>query len=145
MTSLLERLRRRDWRLTPQRRAVATVLEGDHVHLTAEQVLAGARRIVPELSQATVYNTLNELVAMGELHEVRVRGTASQYDPNVGDGHHHLVCQACGMVYDVHPSGLDGVGLARAEQHGFSLGQLEVTFRGVCSACAERSPAPGGR
>jgi Fur family ferric uptake transcriptional regulator len=138
VTPLLDRLRERVWRLTPQRRAVATVLDGEHVHLTAEQVLAGARRIVPELSQATVYNTLNELVAMGEVNEVRVRGTASQYDPNVGDDHHHLVCRSCGMVYDVHPAGLGSLVLARNERHGFSVDQLEVTFRGVCSLCAER-------
>jgi Fur family ferric uptake transcriptional regulator len=135
--ALLDRLRDRGWRLTPQRRAVASVLHGEHLHLTAEQVLAGARRIVPELSQATVYNTLNELVAMGEVNEVRVRGTASQYDPNVGDDHHHLVCRACGMVYDVHPEGLDGLRLARAERHGFSLDHVEVTFRGLCTPCAE--------
>jgi Fur family ferric uptake transcriptional regulator len=128
--------------MTPQRRAVAEVLAGEHVHLTAEQVLAAARRIVPEVSQATVYNTLNELVAMGEVNEVRVGRTASQYDPNVRDGHHHLVCTRCGMVFDVHPAGLDGVALSRAERHGFSLGHVELTFRGVCSSCAERS-APG--
>ena len=141
MTPLLDRLRARDWRLTPQRRAVASVLDGEHVHLTAEQVLAGARRIVPELSQATVYNTLNEMVSMGEVNEVRVRGTASQYDPNVGDDHHHLVCRSCGTVYDVHPSGLDGLALARDEHHGFVLDQVEVTFRGICSPCAERGAA----
>jgi Fur family ferric uptake transcriptional regulator len=118
---------------------VATILEGEHVHLTAEQVLAGARRIVPELSQATVYNTLNELVAMGELNELRVLGTASQYDPNVSDHHHHLICRSCGMVYDVHPAGLDGLVLARNQRHGFSLDEVEVTFRGICSSCAERS------
>jgi Fe2+ or Zn2+ uptake regulation protein len=142
VTALLDRLRERGWRLTPQRRAVASVLEGEHVHLTAEQVLAGARRIVPELSQATVYNTLNEMVAMGEVNEVRVRGTASQYDPNVGDDHHHLVCRSCGMVLDVHPDGLDALVLARSEQHGFSLDEVEVTFRGICSSCAERGAGP---
>jgi Fur family ferric uptake transcriptional regulator len=141
VTSLLDRLRAQGWRLTPQRRAVATILDGEHVHLTAEQVLAGARRVVPELSQATVYNTLNELVAMGEVNEVRVKGTASQYDPNVGDRHHHLVCHSCGMVYDVHPVGIDDLALARDERHGFSLDEVEVTFRGICSSCAERGAA----
>jgi len=32
MSDLLERLRTRGWRLTPQRRVVAEVLHGDHVH-----------------------------------------------------------------------------------------------------------------
>lgn len=33
-----ERLRARGWRLTPQRRVVAEVRHGDHVHLSAEAV-----------------------------------------------------------------------------------------------------------
>ncbi len=35
---LVERVRARGWRLTPQRRAIAEVLQGNHVHLTAEAV-----------------------------------------------------------------------------------------------------------
>ena len=35
MSDLLERLRGRGWRLTAQRRVVAEVLDGDHVHYTA--------------------------------------------------------------------------------------------------------------
>ena len=68
--SLLERLRTRGWRVTPQRRAVAEVLTGDHVHLTADEVHERARARLPEVSLATVYNTLGELVDMGEVLEI---------------------------------------------------------------------------
>jgi Fur family ferric uptake transcriptional regulator len=134
--ALIDRLRARDWRITPQRRAVAEVLTGRHVHLTADQVLTAARRIVPELSQATVYNTLNELVALGEVQEVRVAGGASRYDPNVGEGHHHLVCRTCGTVLDVQPTGLDGLTLRRGDRHGFAVDDVDVTFWGTCAQCA---------
>ena len=40
--SLLERLRDRGYRLTSQRRVVAEVLDGDHVHMTADEVLEAA-------------------------------------------------------------------------------------------------------
>ena len=53
-------LRDRGRRITPQRRAVAEVLVGENMHLAAEQVFESARRLVPEISLATVYNTLNE-------------------------------------------------------------------------------------
>ncbi|MER6692640.1 transcriptional repressor, partial [Streptomyces minutiscleroticus] len=33
MSDLLERLRDRGWRMTAQRRVVAEVLDGEHVHL----------------------------------------------------------------------------------------------------------------
>ena len=80
---LLARLRDRDWRLSAQRRAVAEVFVGEHVHLTPEQVHDLAQERLPEISRATVYNTLNELVAMGELRLVEVAEGPKRYDPNV--------------------------------------------------------------
>lgn len=136
---LLERAVARGWRVTPQRRAVAGVLVGTHVHLTAEEIHAAAQRNLPELSLATVYNSLNELVAMGEVGEVRGVGASVRYDPNVHQLHHHLVCERCGLIMDVQPGGIEGLHLTADERHGFVVGSTEVVFRGVCSRCAERS------
>jgi Fur family ferric uptake transcriptional regulator len=133
---LLDRLRARHWRITPQRRAVASVLVGEHVHLTAEEVHHAARDLVPELSLATVYNTLNEMVAMGEVLEVRAAHGPARYDPNVGAAHHHLVCRSCGSLFDVVPTGVEALTLAPPQQHGFSIEAVDITFRGLCSNCA---------
>lgn len=137
--SLLERLRERQWRITPQRRVVAEVLHGDHVHLSAEDVLAGARDRLPEISLATVYNTLGELVAMGEVREVRAAEGPVRYDPNARSAHQHLVCTSCGALFDVDPLGVDGLGLSEGDSHGFCLVEVEVTFRGLCRDCAGRA------
>src|SRR5918997_4992162 len=80
---LLDRLRGRGWRITPQRRAVVHALAGEHVHRTADQVHAAARGLVPEVSLATVYNTLNELVSMGEISAIHVGDGSARYDPKV--------------------------------------------------------------
>jgi len=142
VTELIDRLRARDWRVTPQRRAVAEALAGTHVHLTAEEVHAAARRVVPEVSLATVYNTLGELVAMGEVAELRIGESNSvRYDPNTQTPHHHLVCRGCGLIFDVHPSGVDGLSLPRQERYGIQVRAVQVTFVGVCSNCAETARA----
>jgi Fur family ferric uptake transcriptional regulator len=133
---LVDRLRSRGWRVTPQRRAVAEVLAGDHVHFTAEDVHERARVAVPEISLATVYNTLGELVAMGEVLEVRAARGPVRYDPNVHTAHHHLVCTGCGKLLDVSPSGVEAVSLVGDQAHGFVIDDVDVTFRGRCPACA---------
>lgn len=133
---LLERLRDHDYRVTPQRRAVAEALDGENMHLTADEVLASAQRIVPEVSRATVYNALNEMVALGEVREVRVIGGTVRYDPNARVPH-HLVCDHCGLIYDVEPSGLEELSLSRSQRHGMTIDSVEVTFRATCAACAE--------
>ncbi|MBM7169170.1 transcriptional repressor [Streptomyces sp. G44] len=136
MSDLLERLRGRGWRLTAQRRVVAEVLNGDHVHLTADEVLARATDRLPEISRATVYNTLGELVSLGEVLEVATDGRAKRYDPNAHRPHQHLVCSDCGAIRDVHPSGDPLSALPDSERFGFTVSAVEMTYRGHCPDCA---------
>jgi Fe2+ or Zn2+ uptake regulation protein len=140
--TLLERLRGRGWRITPQRRAVAQVLVGDHVHLTAEEVHERARAVLPEVSLATVYNTLREMVEMGEVDEMRVGNGPSRYDPNVVIAHHHLVCTVCHRLIDVHPAGVETLGLPPDQRHGYVLDEIDVTFRGRCPSCVRAAWTP---
>ncbi|BAU86807.1 hydrogen peroxide sensitive repressor [Streptomyces laurentii] len=136
MSNLLERLRLRGWRMTAQRRVVAEVLDGEHIHLTADEVLTRATARLPEISRATVYNTLGELVALGEVVEVSSVGRAKRYDPNVLRAHQHLVCAGCGTVKDVHPQGNPLDVLPEGERFGFTVTGADVTYRGLCPACA---------
>ncbi|MEY9874191.1 Fe2+ or Zn2+ uptake regulation protein [Streptacidiphilus sp. MAP12-33] len=136
MSDLLARLRERGWRLTAQRRVVAQVLDGDHVHYTADEIHARAAALLPEISRATVYNTLGELVTLGEVLEVSTDGRAKRYDPNTHDAHQHLVCDSCGTIRDVHPSGDLMSGLSASERFGFTVSGVEVTYRGLCPTCA---------
>ncbi|EHN80337.1 Fur family transcriptional regulator [Streptomyces coelicoflavus] len=136
MSDLLERLRERGWRLTAQRRVVAEVLDGDHVHLTADEVHARAARRLPEISRATVYNTLRELVHRGEVLEVSTDGRAKRYDPNAHRPHHHLLCSRCGSMRDVRPTGDLLADLPPSQSFGFTVSEVEVTYRGVCPDCA---------
>ncbi|MFJ9609881.1 Fur family transcriptional regulator [Kitasatospora sp. NPDC101176] len=135
MSDLLERLRGRGWRLTSQRRVVAEVLDGDHVHLTADEVHARAVARLPEISRATVYNTLGELVGLGEVLEVATDGRAKRYDPNAHRAHQHLLCSGCGAIRDVHPHGDPLEALPAGERFGFTVTAAEITYRGLCPDC----------
>ncbi|MBW1603006.1 transcriptional repressor [Streptomyces sp. JJ66] len=137
MSDLLERLRDRGWRLTAQRRVVAEVLDGDHVHYTADEVHARAAARLPEIARATVYNTLSELVALGEVIEVSTDGRAKRYDPNAHHSHQHLVCSRCGTIRDVRPTADPLASLPESERYGFSVAEASVIYRGLCAACQQ--------
>jgi Fur family transcriptional regulator, stress-responsive regulator len=130
--ALVVRLRNRGWRLTAQRRVIAEAMTGEHVHLTADEVFERARAALPEVSRATVYNTLNELVAMGELVELTHADGRKRYDPNVEERHHHLVCVDCGRMLDV-PA--EEPHLPEEQRHGFELLDVAVVFRARCPDC----------
>lgn len=141
MDDLLTRLRQEHWRLTSQRRVVAEVLSGPHVHLTADEVHARAAEVLPEISRATVYNTLGELVALGQVREVVLEGRAKRYDPNALEEHHHLICSSCGLIMDVPVIEGAAAGLPAGFGHGFRVDHIDVIYRGSCPACALRADA----
>ncbi len=134
---MLQRLRSSDYRLTAQRRAVAEVLNGVNVHLTADEIHERAVVAVPEISRATVYNTLHELAARGEIRELNLGGRSKRYDPNVSP-HHHLVCDSCAAVFDVQHN-IAATELPAAERHGGSVSRSEIVHYGTCAACSPAS------
>jgi Fe2+ or Zn2+ uptake regulation protein len=115
---------------------VAEVMVGDHVHLTAEAIHAAAQAVLPEISMATVYNTLNELVNMGEVLEISAGSGPKRYDPNTTIAHQHLMCVGCGTLRDVAPAGQETLVLPPDQQHGFQLAGVDIIFRGLCPVCA---------
>ena len=114
---------------------MAEVLAGEHVHLTADAVYSRAQRLLPEISLATVYNTLNELVDMGEVLEISTGVGPKRYDPNTTAPHHHLYCVGCGVLRDVNPEGSDRLTLPGSQQHGFEVLDVDIVFRGRCPDC----------
>jgi Fur family transcriptional regulator, stress-responsive regulator len=119
---------------------VAEVLAGEHIHLTADAVYSRAQLLLPEISLATVYNTLNELVDMGEVMEISTGDGPKRYDPNTTAAHHHLYCVGCGALRDVNPEGTDTLELSDREKHGFEVLDVDIVFRGRCPDCRTTVP-----
>lgn len=130
--AVCERLRREGKKVTPQRRLIYRALEGTTTHPRAEDLYEKVRSIIPDISIATVYKTLRELVQMGELLEIRFTGDQLRFDPHI-EPHHHLICTKCGWLEDVigsFPQITNGV-----EKRYFLVLQTEIVFWGLCSEC----------
>src|SRR5690606_17190530 len=95
-----------------------------------------ASQRLPEISRATVYNTLGELVSLGELVEVSTDQRAIRYDPNAHRAHQHLLCGGCGTIRDVHPTGDPLADLPDSERFGYTVSDVELTYHGICPDCA---------
>ncbi|MGW3562042.1 Fur family transcriptional regulator [Streptomyces sp. NPDC000963] len=87
-------------------------------------------------ARTAVYNTLGELVALGEVVELSTDGRAKRYDPNARRAHQHLVCSGCGLIRDVHPTGDPLAVLPSEERFGFAVEKADVTYRGLCPDCS---------
>jgi Fur family peroxide stress response transcriptional regulator len=128
---LSERLTNGGFRFTPQRQHVYDVLLQKRDHPTAEEVFIRAKREMPEISMATVYNCLDALVKCRLARQVTVERGAARFCPNMQE-HCHFYCDSCESVFDVGlPQGA-GVPLPR----GFRAERFDVTIHGRCPACS---------
>jgi Fe2+ or Zn2+ uptake regulation protein len=136
-------LRRHGRKVTAQRRALFAALQAYGRHATAEELYARVRRERPRLSLTTVYNTLHELVELGQLRRVELGDGTIRFDPNI-DQHAHLVCRRCRRTEDL-PATDYVVGLPLVSARGYRQLEHELVFLGLCPACqtvAEPGPAP---
>lgn len=134
---LTELFRARGLKVTPQRQAIFRVLHGEVTHPTAEWVYEAVSDSMPTISLRTVYQTLNDLAAMGEVQALDLGTGSARFDPNL-DAHHHLVCEHCGRVVDVYADA-SAVRVPNPQRHGFTITTTEVVFRGICPECKDRN------
>lgn len=134
---LVEKLRERDCRITPQRVAVLRVLTEEGTHLTADQIYDRIRRELPTTSLATVYKTVSLLKDVGALQELSLAGDSSYYDAGQDVPHPHLVCTHCGEVRDVEMGEMEGV-LARVRREtGYQITEPQFNLFGICPRCQQ--------
>ena len=123
-------------RVTPQRQAIFGLLQGDVTHPTVEAIYERARADMPTISLKTVYQTVHDLEALGEVHLLDLGTGSVRVDPNVEDAHHHLVCSECGRIRDV-PVAVEGLRLPVRYRRDFTVDAVQVIFRGRCGACEQ--------
>ena len=130
-----ERLNTNGFRFTPQRQHVYDVLLQKRDHPTAEEVFIRAKKQMPEISHATVYNCLDALVKCGLVRQVQLDRGATRFCPNMHE-HCHFYCDVCDTVFDVDlpAKPVSPVTLPK----GFKAAHYEIAIHGVCPECAKR-------
>lgn len=121
--------------LTKHRQAVLRAVRESDKHLTANEVFDDARRFLPGISFATVYNSLNYLKKEGLISEIRFGTDAKLYDRKLTQ-HDHAICNNCGKLVDLElnlPNELLEEAVARSN---FKAETIELTLRGLCPDCS---------
>jgi Fe2+ or Zn2+ uptake regulation protein len=129
------RLRAAGLRVTESRRAVVEALV-ERPHASADELFGIVARTVPGTSLQSVYNALGDFVDAGLARRIEPAGRPGLFELRVDDNHHHLICSECGAVQDVDCVVGEAPCLTPSDAHGYALQAAEVTFWGVCPACA---------
>jgi Fur family transcriptional regulator, peroxide stress response regulator len=121
--------------LTRQRGVVLRVIEESREHLTAGEIHEAARRELPRISYATVYNSLKFLKEGGLIREIGFgSGAASRFD-RTGARHDHALCTRCGRLVDFELPETAELMRAAARRSRFRAESIHLTLTGVCPEC----------
>jgi Fur family peroxide stress response transcriptional regulator len=128
-------------RITEQRRIICDYLAETTSHPTPYQVYAEISHHHPEISRATVYNTLNALQQLGAIVEIGFGAGHTHYETDTTP-HVNLICLRCHAITDyVGSLPLDDVQSAVTGADGFQPVAMRIDLFGFCAGCRARKQA----
>ena len=141
MDQVIRKLREHHYKMTPQRRAIIEIVTHcTSLHPTAEQIHERVVEQMPDVSLATVYNTLSKLVEIGEVVELNLGQNIRRYDLARHE-HIHVVCLECNKIRD-EVTDLDRLKTLLQSDNGFQAVRYDVTVYGYCEDCIREGKAP---
>jgi len=141
-TALNEKLGANGLRATRQRELIYDVLLGERDHPTADEVFARAKKDMPSISLATVYNCLETLVQCDLVKPVNFEREPTRYCPNLKQ-HAHFHDMSTGQVFDVDLDDRTVNGLRKILPSGLEATSIDITFRGSAAQQATADARSG--
>jgi Fur family ferric uptake transcriptional regulator len=140
MDSTAERLRGAGERVTRQRLLVSDALAAMGRQVTAQELYDRLRPREPRIGRATVFRTLEALVAAGVARRLEQDGHVYGYVACRPEHHHHLACDRCGRVEEIDEGYIRPVAERVAAELGFTIDDARLDFYGRCASCAALGP-----
>ena len=135
-----QQLHESGYRVTPQRLAILQILIDEGDHLSPIEVYQKAVEILPGITEATVYRTLNFLTAQGFIMSAHIGNGQLVYEI-AEHKHHHLICRNCHKTIDIDHEMLEPLYKELEAQTGFRLDIVHLTFFGLCPECQAKQKA----
>lgn len=135
---MLQKLRQRNFRITPQRIAVLKILAFSEEHPSVENIYEKVKEDFPTTSLATVYKTVTLLKELNEVLELGFPEGSNRYDGNKPYPHPHLICTKCKKIVDPDLASLKDMTQELVSDTGFQIINHRLDFFGICPDCQEK-------
>jgi Fe2+ or Zn2+ uptake regulation protein len=126
------RLRASGYRVTRQRLAVFEALAELGGHRGVDEIVERLRQRGEPLPSTSVYNAVEALEG-ADLVSVAHRGPPRALYEVADHDHGHFICRVCGAILDVE---LPRRRAERPPLPGVVVDAVDITYRGLCAACA---------
>jgi Fur family ferric uptake transcriptional regulator len=128
------------------RSVVAALVEAEG-HRSVEEIVAVVAAEYPDISESTVYRTLERLEELDIAYHVHLGHGPSQWHLAGWRSHQHLICRNCGGVIEVAPGLFEPLASELEARYGFRADVGHFAVSGTCMPCAAAgasSPHPAG-
>jgi Fur family ferric uptake transcriptional regulator len=132
--AVLELLRARGLRMTPQRRAIVAEIMASNGHISPPIVAQRVRARVPGVDASTVYRTLDLLEGLGVLSHTHLE-TGAEYHRRSESQHVHLTCSSCGADDSLSMAEATRLKDLLSRHHGFEPDLTHFAISGLCANC----------
>lgn len=130
-------LRRAGLRSTTPRKSVFAVLKNATRPLTTSEII----KTLPKTDKVSIYRTIDTFLRLGIITTVP-QGWKPHYElaSPLKPHHHHLFCNNCSRLIDVHTSDLEETITNVAKQHRFLVQAHSYEISGLCENCQATRP-----
>lgn len=120
------------------RRALLELLDAQPCALTALEIEDALRARKRSVSRASVYRILEQLEGLGLVQRVETGQAMVRYERVAAahEHHHHLVCEACGVVMPFADEALERAISSLSARVPLTVSEHEIVLRGECEDCA---------
>ncbi|MFH1854494.1 MAG: Fur family transcriptional regulator [Candidatus Omnitrophota bacterium] len=139
MNVFIEYLKKKDLKLTEQRKEILNTFLKIDKHLSVEDLYDIAKKKDPSIGQATVFRTLKVLCDAGIAKEVDMGDGKIRYEHKYGHEHHdHLICTKCGRFIEAVDLEIEKLQEELCRQHEFTPKRHKMEIFGICKDCRKK-------
>ncbi|MCW4006036.1 MAG: transcriptional repressor [Candidatus Bathyarchaeota archaeon] len=139
--AIIQALRNKGYKATPQRIAICQTALNSTQHPNAQKVYHEVKKLHPTLSLATVYKTLQILTEIGLIQELNFPQEQARFDPHLKP-HINLVCLQCGNIQDIDDPTIKELVTKTAKKANFTPTQQRIDIYGTCKKCQHKTKQP---
>ncbi|MBI9049015.1 MAG: transcriptional repressor [Anaerolineaceae bacterium] len=134
-----EEMKKRGYRITPQREMVLAIMHKLEEPSTVEDIFSHVQDISKSVDISTVYRTLELLQEFNLVSEIDTGDRQAKFVlVHDHSPHLHLVCKSCGKISGIHLQNIKSFSGELENQLDFQIDWQDVTFHGLCSTCKQK-------
>jgi Fur family ferric uptake transcriptional regulator len=130
-----QKIQQLGFRWTRPRQEVIDVFSRNEKPITIQEIFSKLGERQTDL--ASVYRSVKLFLKHGVVVSVDSVAEGRRYELSdlYREHHHHLICQACGDIRDIHVCDIEKIERGIAKETGYRILHHDLKFVGLCSSC----------